>query len=122
MKFVFEVYNNKFDPKKVLLIDRDGVVIKDTGYPHEIRNIKFMDENINKINLLTANAILICGFATNQSGVSRGFFSEKKFWSTHNYIISQCFKRRLKIDFTLVNFLKKRITLENRMVECLYKQ
>ena len=26
---------------KILILDRDGVVIKDTGYPHKIKELKF---------------------------------------------------------------------------------
>ena len=108
MKFTFQVHKKQLKPKKILFLDRDGVVIKDTGYPHIKKDLAFIDGNIIKINKLKSKlGFDLCGFATNQSGVSRGFFNEDTFWSTHNYIISQCFKRRLKIDFTLVNFFKE---------------
>ena len=108
MKFIFETYCDKIYPKKILLIDRDGVVIKDTGYPHVKKDIKFMDKNINKLKkLIKTSNFDICGFATNQSGVSRGIFSENIFWSTHRYIIEQCLKKDLEINFTLVNFFKE---------------
>ena len=107
MKFVFEVYRNKNNVKKVLFLDRDGVIIKDTGYPHKIEEIQFLDKKINKIiNYKNTNNFDIVGFITNQSGVQKNIFSEKEFWLCHEFIIKNCFYKGLQIDFTAVNFFK----------------
>ena len=108
MKFIFQVYTVKENAKKALILDRDGVVVRDTGYPHKEKEIIFEEENIRKINhIIKKNKFDICGFATNQSGVGRKFFSEIQFWKCHNYIIKSCLKRGLEIDFTSVNFFIK---------------
>ena len=118
MKFIFEIHNEKLEVNKILILDRDGVVIKDTGYPHKIKELKFEINNIKKIiNFMKKNDFNLCGFATNQSGVGRGYFSENQFWICHNHIIKTCRKNGLEIDFTAVNFFKstsyyKSLTLE----------
>tara|TARA_A100001015_G_C14582445_1_gene553389 strand:- start:64 stop:546 length:483 start_codon:yes stop_codon:yes gene_type:complete len=107
MKFSFKIHKNKKNPKKLLILDRDGVIIKDTGYPHEKDKIIFEYNNINKIKSLYKKLKFnICGIATNQSGVTRDFFSEDKFWECHNFIIEKCSLEGLNIYFTAVNFFK----------------
>ena len=107
MKFVFKLHNEIFKANKVLILDRDGVVIEDTGYPNKINELKYRINNIAKINnFIKKNEFNLCGFATNQSGVGRNYFSENQFWKCHNHIIEICKKKCLKIDFTAVNFFK----------------
>ena len=101
MKFIFQIHHVQNRPKKVLILDRDGVVIKDTGYPHKVDELFFEEQNIEKIKkIIKKNKFDICGFATNQSGVGRKIFSEIQFWKCHNYIIKFCLLKGLKIDFT----------------------
>tara|TARA_B100001094_G_C18090217_1_gene749998 strand:- start:315 stop:818 length:504 start_codon:yes stop_codon:yes gene_type:complete len=105
MKFIFQIHKLQNKPKKVLILDRDGVVIKDTGYPHRIEELIFEEQNIERINLIIKNKKFdLCGFATNQSGVGRKFFSETQFWKCHRFIIKYCLSKGLKIHFTAVNF------------------
>ena len=59
MKFIFEIHNEKLEVNKILIIDRDGVVIKDTGYPHKIKELKFETNNIKKIINFMRKMILI---------------------------------------------------------------
>ena len=108
MKFIFDVHIERLKTKKILLLDRDGVVIKDTGYPYLQSDIIFEEEKINKIKkIIKQYGFDTCGFITNQSGVSRGYFTEKQFWNCHNYILSKCSEYNLIINFTAVNFFKK---------------
>ena len=125
MKFIFNIHTkNKFE-KSILFLDRDGVVIEDTGYPIEISKLKIKTNNIKKIiNFRKQNSINICGFVTNQSGVSRGYFTEKKFWETHKYIIKCCEDLGLCINFTCVNFFKEENYFRkpnNGMIETMIK-
>ena len=107
MKFVFKLHKEIFEARKILVLDRDGVVIKDTGYPFKINELKFEIKNIIKLkNFFETNEYNVCGFATNQSGVSRSYFSENQFWECHKHIIKECNKNGLRIDFTAVNFFK----------------
>ena len=63
------------NPKNLFMIfvDRDGTLIKDTGYikdPSEINLLPNTIEGLKKITSLGAAVIMI----TNQSGISRGYF------------------------------------------------
>ena len=105
MKFTFKLHTKDNLGKRILFLDRDGVVIEDTGYPIEINNLEIKKNTIEKlIDFKEQNSLNNCGFVTNQSGVSREYFSEKKFWETHEYIIKRCIDLGLEIDFTCVNF------------------
>ena len=105
MKFIFVIHQEYNKPKSVLILDRDGVVIKDTGYPHKSKEIIFEEKKIEKIkSLVKKRKFDICGFATNQSGVGRKYFSETQFWKCHNHIVNECSSKSLNINFTAVNF------------------
>jgi len=108
VKFIFKLHNNNYSGKDILFLDRDGVVIKDTGYPCGIKNLEIQKSLIEKLILFkNKNKLNICGFITNQSGVSRNYFTEEKFWETHFYIVDYCIKVGLEINFTCVNFFKE---------------
>ena len=58
-----------------VFLDRDGVLIEDTGYPHleaHLRYIPGAGEAVRRLNSLG----YLCVIVTNQSGVARGLFSE----------------------------------------------
>ena len=57
-----------------VFLDRDGVLIEDTGYPHvedQMRITPGAPEAVRRLNALGYMAIIV----TNQSGVARGLFS-----------------------------------------------
>ena len=68
---------------KVIILDRDGVINQDS-----LHYIKSQEEfipvpgSIEAIAELTAAGYRI-GIATNQSGVSRGYYSEQELWQIH---------------------------------------
>ncbi|MFC2005280.1 HAD-IIIA family hydrolase, partial [Chloroflexota bacterium] len=65
-------------PKKVILLDRDGVINKKSTEGNYIRNwseFEFLPEAIEAIRLLTQNGYDIY-VATNQRGIARGIMSE----------------------------------------------
>ena len=67
---------------KALFLDRDGVLNFDEGYTHEFNENQIIpggNELISFANKLNYKVIII----TNQSGIGRGFYSEKKF---HKYM------------------------------------
>ena len=108
MKFIFKLHTQRSFEKSILFLDRDGVVIEDTGYPSEIKELKIKANTIKKlIKFKKSKNISTCGFVTNQSGVARGYFTEEQFWKTHNFITKCCIDLGLEIDFTCVNFFDK---------------
>ena len=68
--------------KIAVFLDRDGTINEDVGYPSsfdQIRIYPFSYEAIRKINQAGLIAIIV----TNQSGVSRGFFTEEDLLKIH---------------------------------------
>jgi len=71
------------DPHPVIILDRDGIINEDSPY-----YIKSVDEfillpgSVQAIAKLTAAGFRI-GVATNQSGVSRGYYDETKLAAIH---------------------------------------
>lgn len=58
---------------KALFLDRDGVLVEDTGYLHAVEQLKFIDQMaalIHKANQSGYKVFVV----TNQSGVARGMF------------------------------------------------
>ena len=82
---------------KCFFFDRDGVLIKNYGYVYEIKKLKFLKGAINAIKLLNKNKIKVI-VITNQSGIARGYFSEKKLLLFHKNINEILMKFNAKID------------------------
>jgi D-glycero-D-manno-heptose 1,7-bisphosphate phosphatase len=62
----------------VCFLDRDGVLVKDVGYPHKWHDDLILNENVNQLSrLLNHNINFI--IVTNQSGIGRGYFTEKQY-------------------------------------------
>ena len=71
--------------KKAVFFDRDGVLNVDKGYHYKIETFEWIQgarEAIKFLNNLEFLVIVI----TNQSGVSRGYYSEKKVINLHEWM------------------------------------
>ncbi|OOF44114.1 D-glycero-beta-D-manno-heptose-1,7-bisphosphate 7-phosphatase [Rodentibacter trehalosifermentans] len=63
---------------KAIFLDRDGTLNIDYGYVHEIDHFKFIEGAIEALQELKTMGYLLV-LVTNQSGIARGYFSEKQF-------------------------------------------
>ena len=82
--------------KPAAFLDRDGVINYDYGYvfkyedfklrPGVIRGLKYLKKNNYKIFLIT-----------NQSGIARGFFTERDLKLLHSKFQKDLIKRKNKI-------------------------
>jgi D-glycero-D-manno-heptose 1,7-bisphosphate phosphatase len=61
---------------KAVFLDRDGVLIQDTGYPGDPESIIFLPNIGNAIKALNDKGYKVI-VVTNQSGVARGYFPEE---------------------------------------------
>lgn len=76
---------NKTQLKGAAFFDRDGVINKDFGYVHTKNNF-IWNKNVSKaIKFLNDNNYYVF-VVTNQSGIGRGYYSEKKVNDLHNWI------------------------------------
>ena len=69
-----------------VFLDRDGVLIEDTGYPHLEAHLRLMSgaaEAVRQLNKLG----YLCVIVTNQSGVARGLFSEDQMKAFNALIV-----------------------------------
>ena len=82
--------------KKVIFLDRDGVINEEVGYLHKIEDFKFIDgifESLNKLHGLGYQFIIV----TNQSGIGRGFFSKEDYILLDSWMKKEFEKNGVKI-------------------------
>lgn len=82
---------------KAAFIDRDGNLIVETGYMDDVKKVRFYSRSISALKLLKEAGYKII-VVTNQSGVARGYFTEKLVKDTHRHINILLKKYGLKID------------------------
>ena len=90
-----QVKSEKFN--KAAFLDRDGTLNEDTGYLHKIKDFRWIKGAVNALRILKKNNFLII-VVTNQSGVSRGFYSENDIKKLHKWMNQQLLKYDLMID------------------------
>ena len=83
-----------------LFLDRDGVLIEDTGYPHDPAAITLIPEALEVVRLANARGWL-AGIVSNQSGVGRGYFEWTAFAAVQGAIDTALQARGARLDFVL---------------------
>ena len=71
---------------KALFLDRDGVVNVEKNYLYKIDDFELMDGIVEVCRHYEANGYLII-IVTNQSGISRGYYSENDFKNLSEWMI-----------------------------------
>ena len=66
------------DLRKAVFLDRDGVINIDYGYVSNKKDFEFTKGTFKALKLFQKNDFLIF-ILTNQSGIARGLFSQKKY-------------------------------------------
>ena len=82
---------------KCIFFDRDGVLIKNYSYLNDIAKLKWLKGTINSIKILNKKKIRVI-VITNQSGVARGFFTEKELKKFHKKMNSILEKKKVTIN------------------------
>ena len=83
-------------PIKTIFLDRDGVINKEVNYLHKIDDFEFID-GIFKTCLYFQNLGYKIIIITNQSGISRGFYSESDYYLVTDWMLSQFVKNNIYI-------------------------
>ena len=81
---------------KTIFLDRDGVINKEVNYLHKIDNFQFISgvfETCHHLINLNYKIIVI----TNQSGISRGYYSENDFQIITQWMTAQFKKKFINI-------------------------
>jgi D-glycero-D-manno-heptose 1,7-bisphosphate phosphatase len=69
-----------------VFLDRDGVLIRDVGYPHREDQLTFVPGAAEAVHRLNALGYLVV-IVTNQSGVARGMFSVQQMEAFNDLIV-----------------------------------
>ena len=81
---------------KTIFLDRDGVINKEINYLHKIEDFEFIDgvfEACQYLQSLEYKIIVI----TNQSGISRGFYTKNDYQIITKWMVSQFKKNNISI-------------------------
>lgn len=82
---------------KAVFLDRDGTIVEDTGYLHEISRVRFLPRVGPAIKLLNGNGFKVI-IVTNQAGVARGYFTEETVREINGYIQARLAEQAAAID------------------------
>lgn len=69
-------------------LDRDGVLIEDTGYPHRIEEVRWVPGAMAALRRLNTAGFATC-VVTNQAGVARGYFDEAAVGRLHHWMAGE---------------------------------
>lgn len=87
------IYSSKKNAAGIynIILDRDGVLNLDTGYPYLFEKMSF-NTLLLQMLIKRKDVISTIHIATNQSGIARGYFSEQEFiensYKVYNYLKS----------------------------------
>lgn len=82
---------------KAVFLDRDGVMVEDTGFVHKVENFKMIPNAIEGLKLLKDYLLFI---VTNQSGVGRGIYKIDDFKKFNGRLLEELGKNSIKIKKT----------------------
>ncbi len=85
--------------EKAIILDRDGVINKDTRYTHKIEDFELLDgvvEGLKKLQKQGYKLVII----TNQAGIGRGHYTEEDFYNFNNYLIKKLKEKGIRIEKT----------------------
>ncbi len=86
-------YVNRFS----VFLDRDGVINEDLNYVHKIKDFVFRKNAIKALKYLNKNKINVF-IVTNQAGIAKGYYTEKKFFNLSNYIRKVLLRKNIYIN------------------------
>ncbi len=83
---------------RAVFLDRDGTInINEPEYTHKIEDFKFIDGAIEALQKLSQTNYKIF-VVTNQSGIARGYYTEKDYEILTNWFLDFCSKNNIRID------------------------
>ncbi|TCP28294.1 D-alpha,beta-D-heptose 1,7-bisphosphate phosphatase [Tenacibaculum skagerrakense] len=81
---------------KVIFLDRDGVINKDIGYVHKIKDFEFIDGVFDSCrDFINRGFELI--IITNQSGIGRGYYKKEDYLHLTDWMLDKFKKENIKI-------------------------
>lgn len=87
--------------KRYVLLDRDGTLIRDAGYPHRLEDYELLEGVAPALRRL-ADAGYHLAIVTNQSGIGRGYFGYAEFQRFHARLLADLSAAGVAIDATFL--------------------
>lgn len=81
---------------KTIFLDRDGVINKEVGYLNDAENFKFIYGIFNSCIYFQRLGYKIV-IVTNQSGIGRGFYSEKEYQTLTQWMLKKFVLNKINI-------------------------
>ena len=82
--------------RNAVFLDRDGVLIEDTGYLSRTKDMVLIPGVVDALKLLSHEYYLIV--VTNQSGIARGLFSELDLIEIHEHLVFKLWSYGAMVD------------------------
>lgn len=82
--------------EKGCFLDMDGVLCKDSGYPHRVSGIRILPGVVEVLKLIGKAGYLVI-VVSNQSGVAKGLFDEKDVRAFNKELAKRLEKGKAKI-------------------------
>ena len=80
-----------------LFLDRDGVMIEDTGYPHRPADVRWIAGTFEAIKAANDAGLLVL-VVTNQAGVARGYYGEEEVRALHAWMAAELARYGAHVD------------------------
>ncbi len=84
--------------KRVVFLDRDGVINVDEGYTYKTEGLRFYPDVFEALDLLKDEYMFF--IVTNQSGINLGYYSYEEFEKFNNTIVNVLRKKGIEIKKT----------------------
>lgn len=82
---------------KAVFLDRDGTINVEKNYLYKIKDFEFLPGVVEALKILQDAGYLLI-IITNQSGIGRGYYTEKDFKELNNWMISTLKEKGVKIS------------------------
>lgn len=82
---------------KIVFLDRDGTINKEKNYLYKVDEFEFLSGVVSGLKKLQKKGFLIV-IITNQSGIARGFYTEKDLEILHTWMIQELEQRGVHIE------------------------
>lgn len=83
--------------RPAVFLDRDGVLIEDTGYPHDPAHVRWIPGSSQAVKALNDAGFYVF-VVTNQAGVARGYYPEAQVGVLHRWMQDQLASSGAHVD------------------------
>ena len=81
---------------RAIFLDRDGTIIEEKNYLSDVNQISLLENSVKGLKILQDSFLLI--IVSNQSGVARGYFTEKEVNKVNEALLNMLEKQGVHIS------------------------